>query len=497
MKSSRNLTGLLWMFGGRAVLSISQVLALIVLARLLNQRDFGLATIVITLSELSSWITTCGIGPALVQRPQITRDHYATAFIAALIGGICGGVVSLWLAKAFTWFFKLGEDRWILHWLLLTCPIAALRIVLYSGMQRNHNFRWISLTQSIGYLIGPTVTAIALALLHFGPNALILGQVVFQGFAVVSYAYGLGRILFGIPRWCAFADLVRVGFGFGWAELLGWFANNADRLLISRVLDVNALGLYTRAYAIVQALLTFLTQPMEAVLFPAFARIQGKMLEVQRLFIKSLFLATLLTASIAALLVAVPEKVISVLLGEKWLAAAPVLQIFGFFVLLRVYYRVTDFIVRAHGWVYRRLVIITIFSGLSVLGVWFGAKYGLWGVALGVSLSYFLPFFALAFLVLRRIPLSWIQYIRMIIGAFLLLCTVGFVVHLLSTSFPSVPSLIELILLGGISAFLTIGISWILRRQLYGFVEDPMKELLTSLVRWTKDQINFFKQYSH
>ena len=493
MKSTRNLTGLLWMFGGRVVLSGSQVLALIVLARLLNQRDFGLATIVITLSELSSWITTCGIGPALVQRPQVTRDHYATALIVALIGGISGGVISLCFAKALTWFFKLGEDRWILHWLLLTCPIAALRIVLYSGMQRNRNFRWISLTQSIGYFLGPTVTAIVLALLHFGPNALILGQVVFQGFAVVSYAYGLGRILFGIPRWCAFADLVRVGFGFGWAELLGWFANNADRLLISRVLDVDALGLYTRAYAIVQALLTFLTQPMEAVLFPAFARIQGKIFEVQRLFIKSLFLATLLTTSVAALLVAVPEKVISVLLGEKWLAAAPVLQIFGFFVLLRVCYRVTDFVVRAHGWVYRRLAIITIFSGVSVLGVWFGAKYGLSGVALGVSLSYFLPFFALAFLVLRQIPLTWIQYARMIVSAFLLLCTVGFIVHLLSFSFPSVPSFIELVVLGGLSAALTVGISWTLRRLLYGFGEDPMKELLTDLIGWVREQVKFFQ----
>ena len=419
MKSTRNLTGLLWMFGGRVVLSGSQVLALIVLARLLNQRDFGLATIVITLSELSSWITTCGIGPALVQRPQVTRDHYATALIVALIGGISGGVISLCFAKALTWFFKLGEDRWILHWLLLTCPIAALRIVLYSGMQRNRNFRWISLTQSIGYFLGPTVTAIVLALLHFGPNALILGQVVFQGFAVVSYAYGLGRILFGIPRWCAFADLVRVGFGFGWAELLGWFANNADRLLISRVLDVDALGLYTRAYAIVQALLTFLTQPMEAVLFPAFARIQGKIFEVQRLFIKSLL--------------------------------------------------------------------------LSVLGVWFGAKYGLSGVALGVSLSYFLPFFALAFLVLRQIPLTWIQYARMIVSAFLLLCTVGFIVHLLSFSFPSVPSFIELVVLGGLSAALTVGISWTLRRLLYGFGEDPMKELLTDLIGWVREQVKFFQ----
>jgi PST family polysaccharide transporter len=410
-----NLLGLVWMFTGRGVLSVAQLAAIMVLARLLGREEFGAATVVVLLGQLSVWVATCGLGPALVQRGRIEPVHANTALLVAGVGGLGFGAALLALRPALGWFFNLGDHAPLLTWLVVLCPLAALHQVSHSLMQRGQRFRTISATETLSYLGGSAALAIGLAWSGAGATALVAGQAANYAGMLVTYLIVLR------PRPCdglaasAFRELARTGVGFGLAELAGWGAQNLDKLLVGRLLGVGAVGVYSRAYALMQSLTNLLTYPLDAVLFAAFSRAQDDAARLRDLFVKSNLLVALLCLPPAVVLVAAPGAIVRVLLGAPWLEAAPVLRIFGIFLFFRVVYRVTDFVLRARGLVFQRLAIIVGLCGLAAVAVTVGARWGLPGVALGMSACFGFTFLALAWLALPLVKVSWRAYLGLFV----------------------------------------------------------------------------------
>ncbi|RME92868.1 MAG: hypothetical protein D6766_09300, partial [Verrucomicrobia bacterium] len=415
-----NVRGLAWMFGGRGLLTVSQVAAIMVLARLLNREEFGAATAVLLLAQLSCWVATCGLGPALVQRPEIEPRHVSTALVVAMGGGLATGVVLVAARPLLAWFFNLGEYQGLLFWLVALCPLAALQQVTYSLMQRAQRFQWISVTETLSFAGGYTALSIVLALAGAGPLALVLGQMATYAGMVTSYWIGLRPPFPGRPGSRAFRELARTGLGFGLAELVGWSAQNVDKFLVGRLLGLSALGVYSRAFAVLQSLTNLLTYPLDSVLFPAFSRVQDQPERLRSLFIRSNLLVIVLCLPPAILLVLAPEAVVLVLLGAEWIEAAPVLRVFGAFLLFRVNYRVTDFVLRARGMVYQRFWIIVAFCVLAAALTAVGSMWGLTGVAFGMSGCFLFTFLALAWLALPQVRLGWGDYLALFAAPVLL-----------------------------------------------------------------------------
>src|SRR5437763_637875 len=102
----RTLSGLFWMSLATGANVLSLLLVLVILARLLTPGDFGLAAAALMVIGCSAVFAEFGIGPAVVQRPDLRPAHVRTAFTLLLVlGGLLAGAI--WLtAPAVAGFFR-------------------------------------------------------------------------------------------------------------------------------------------------------------------------------------------------------------------------------------------------------------------------------------------------------------------------------------------------------------------------------------------------------
>ncbi len=69
--TTRTLSGLFWMSLATGANVISLLVVLVILAHFLTPADFGLATAALMVIGFSAVFSEFGIGPALVQRPDL------------------------------------------------------------------------------------------------------------------------------------------------------------------------------------------------------------------------------------------------------------------------------------------------------------------------------------------------------------------------------------------------------------------------------------------
>ena len=72
------------MGSGKAAYTLLQLLVLSLLSRLLTPTRFGVVSAALVVTGLSAIVSNLGLGPAIVQRPQLERRHLDTAFTVSV-----------------------------------------------------------------------------------------------------------------------------------------------------------------------------------------------------------------------------------------------------------------------------------------------------------------------------------------------------------------------------------------------------------------------------
>jgi O-antigen/teichoic acid export membrane protein len=196
------------------------------------------------------------------------------------------------------------------------------------------DFRRLELRTMVGVIVGGAA-GVAAALAGWGPWSLVVQQLVT---AVVSTVV----VWFAIswrPSFVFSSKSIRSLGGYG-GNVLGirlayYFQDGSLPVLVGRFLGAGALGFFTIAYTVVLAPLTRLSLPIGEVLFPAFSRMQDDRERVASVWLRALrVLAAICVPSMVGLVVVAPDFV-SVVLGDKWNDAVPIIQILAWVGLLQ------------------------------------------------------------------------------------------------------------------------------------------------------------------
>jgi PST family polysaccharide transporter len=150
---------------------------MIVLARLLVPRDFGLIAMVTAVTGFMAFFHDFGLSMASIQRVTVTREQISTLFWVNLGAGAClaGGCVAL--APVLVWFYR--EPRLLFITMTLgagfLCNGAAVqhRAIL----QRSMRFGTIALLDTAALVAG-VIAGVSLALLGRGYWALVATSIV-------------------------------------------------------------------------------------------------------------------------------------------------------------------------------------------------------------------------------------------------------------------------------------------------------------------------------
>lgn len=377
---NRVVGGLRWKLLSQVAGQLSRTVVGIILAHLLTPSQFGLAAMALVFTGLTTIFTDLSLGAALVQRPRITEEDRSTVFWTSLTAGCIVTAIWVGLSPLVARFFSNAAVEPLFAATAASALLYGFASTQIALLTRELNFRSLELREIGATLIGG-VGAVALAVAGAGAWA-IVGQNLFVAGASAVLVW---RLSTWRPRLIYSGESLRTLGAFGvktlGAKLLSYANLNADNLLVGRFLGSVPLGVYAIAYNVMFLPATRIAEPLQQVLFPAFARLQDDHAALRRAWIRGMQLVAAVNAPAFLGMVVVAPDFVPVVLGSKWTPAVPVLQLLCLAGVAQSVQTLNWSVLQAVG-DSGRLLRFMIFSTVLTVGAFVaGLQWGVVGVA--------------------------------------------------------------------------------------------------------------------
>jgi PST family polysaccharide transporter len=178
----------------------------------------------------------------------------------------------------------------------------------------------------ISSLLVSTSVGVGMAVLGFGYWALVATTTVTPLVYTVCVWLNTGWIPGRPHRHMGIRSMMRFGGTLTLNGLVMYLASNLDKVLLGRFWGVDALGIYGRAYQLINIPTDNLNSAAGGVAFAALSRLQGEPSRLKSYFLKGYSLVLSLTVPITFTCALFADDMIYVFLGPKWRGAAIVFR---------------------------------------------------------------------------------------------------------------------------------------------------------------------------
>lgn len=373
-------SGLRWTGSSQIFQQIINLAWSVVMAHMLQPSDFGLLAMASVFTGFIYFVLDMGLSVAVVQRENLEESQLSSIFwlnvFVGLVMTLLGSACSLPIAV----LYRQPGVQMVVVLLSFNFLLYSLSITQVSLLQRRMEFRTLELRTLGGLVIG-SVVSIILGLLGFGVWSLVARL-------LVSSVVGL-VLLWSVsgwrPTWTFQWSQAREFVGFSsevlGSSLLGHIGRNADNLLIGRFVGASALGYYSLAYNLMMLPVQRFTQVMVNVLFPALSRLQEDTEKLARSWFRAARLITTITAPLMFGLVVLSDGFVTVVYGEHWMKAVPILRILALLGVVQSLGILDATVLIALGKFRLQLKLVTFSVGVSLVCFAIGLQWGSVGVA--------------------------------------------------------------------------------------------------------------------
>ncbi len=312
--------------GSRLVTKFTDLLSGLVVARFLTPNDFGLIALVVTTLTIVRSCTDLPVSSALVHGGRLERDDLDSAFTLSLLRGVAVAVLMLVLAWPFAALFGDARIASAMAVLALSPLAEGAMSPLMAAFAKDVNYTPNAVVLFVGKFAGFLVT-IALAWWTHSYWALVIGLVI--GSVIVAVASNFAAPY--RPRLSLKRARSLVHFA-GWSTLSSMaltLYGQGDRFFVAGVLGTIALGYYTVGMQIAQASTWSFAGMTIPSLFSGFVHIRDDKARMRAAYAKGQSVLMAMMAPIGCGLAIVAGPVVALVLGQKWLPAAPVLAVLG------------------------------------------------------------------------------------------------------------------------------------------------------------------------
>jgi O-antigen/teichoic acid export membrane protein len=360
--------------------------SMLVIARLVTPEEFGVVGMVTAFTGFLALFRDVGLSLATIQRATITEEQTSTLF---WINCAAGGLLALLcaaIAPALALFYNEPRLLWV------TVALAA-GFIFYGAsaqhralLQRKMCFGVLTMVD-IAALVFSIAASVAAAMAGMGYWALVImavGQAMASAVGVwiaVGWMPGMPRRHTGVRSMMRFGGVITFN------SLIVYLAYNMEKILLGFVWGPVVLGVYNRAYQLINLPSDSLTTVISSVMFPALSRVQNDPVRLRSHFIKGygMFLAMLFPVTVACGLFA--DDIVRVLLGPQWTEAVPLFRLLTPTMLAFAMINPLAWLMQASGMAKRSLRISFLIVPVVVGGYALGLPNGSAGVALGLSVA--------------------------------------------------------------------------------------------------------------
>lgn len=455
----------------------------ILVARVLEPKDFGIVSIASIVIYYSNTITNFGFNQALVQRKEIKTTHINTVFTIDLTISVVMTTIFYIFAPVIASFFNSPESKDVIRVMSLVFILTTLYDLPYNLFRRDLNFKIISLVDIIKNF---TTSLLVLFLAHIGYKywSIVYGQLLPLFLAAVYLVFKSGWS----PRLSYQIEPLKELFNFGfWSFVRAqvyFFSTRVDRIIVGKFLNTSILGLYDKAKSLSQLPVESISGNITTVLSSTFSRIQHYGNEDKvRMFKKSVIILSSLIIPICLGLFSVADPFVRIMLGEKWI---PMIIPFQLMSIAGIFLSINELLGSVliglgyySEYSVRQIVYTILLSVTSLVLVWWGIE----AVAIGIMFNSVVICYANFIVIKKKLSLHWNDLFScispIVLCGLIMLSVIELYAYFYDTT--SLSNLFLTVLIGSIVYVSSILIMPINKLDI---IKDPLKQNITHY--WNK-----------
>lgn len=388
-----------------------QFITVATLSRILKPIDFGIVATAGTVIGLSYTVQDLGFENAITQRREISKVEIDSVFwinliftiIIALILGLISNYAGIFYNST-----EVGNFIFASSFVILVNGAGSIANAI---LTRRMSFETLSKIDVFSAIVGVVFTLLSSIYLR-SFWAIFIGTIV----SSISRTFLLFYFSKWLPSLSFKSNSLQSMLGFGskltFSNIMYFISQNADNLLVSKLLGLQALGIYDRAYKLLIFPMTQFSQPMTRIMVPLLARKLGNNEEYNNSFSKIIWISMFLVWPGVLCLAMLPEKIVLLVLGAQWNSVVPIFSFFS----ISMFYNIIGFtsgeilISQGRGSETVLLAVITVVT--NIIAFILGALENVEMVALYYTIVTFLRAPVIWYIVLRSGPLKLQTIIR-------------------------------------------------------------------------------------
>lgn len=380
---STTRTSFLFSFAEKYTLLLLSISGGMVIARLLTPAELGVFSVGAVLVGLAQVVRDFGVGQYLVQERALDMPKMRAALgTALLVAVLLAALVGLGAAPVAR-FYREPRLREVLHLLsinFLLIPFSALTLPYLRRQMRFSAIYAINATNSATNLL----VSVSLALLGFGYLSLAWASVAGTAAALLVCLLLRPPELPWLPAWRGMGAILSFGAFSTGGGIIDEAGVAAPDLIIGKVLDVAAVGMFSKALGLLGVFNQAITSAVSPVVFPLFAARARDGGDVRAAYLSTISYVTALAWPFFAFAGLMALPLLNLLYGPQWNAAVPLIRIMCFSSASYSMFSMARYLFVATGHVKAQAKLDTIAVPVRVGAVLLAAPFGLVWVAWAV-----------------------------------------------------------------------------------------------------------------
>jgi O-antigen/teichoic acid export membrane protein len=320
------IKGALWTIGGRWLVRVMGVLNTLVLARILMPSDYGVVAMAMLLVGLIQAVSDMGVATALLRNKDADEQDINSAWTLRCLQGLAMAAITIAAAPVAAWFFNEPRVQAVLLILAACMALEGFGSLGWVLAQRQFDFSLdfrLQIVSKASAVLAGWATALVIA----DYRALVAGIVV--GYVVNFFlAYALHPFR---PQWTTsrIPDIWRLTKWLMLSSVALFLLRRSDELIAAKIAPTASFGAYHVGSDIGRAPVGEIGPPLMKAFLPVLASFREDRERVNAVVLKTLAATITVTMPVAIGMWSLSELFVQVVMGEKWLEAAPFLAVYA------------------------------------------------------------------------------------------------------------------------------------------------------------------------
>ena len=294
--------------------------------RLLDPSDYGLFAMTQVVLVLLNLLNGYGLAGGLIQKPEVDDRTIRQLFGMLLLLNFGLGALQFALAPLAAAYYRqpiVADLLQVQALLYIFTPFIAFP---YALLSRAMDFRRQAQVNLVSAVAG-ALAAVAGAYAGLGVWTLVFAPIVLFGTRAIGMTWAAGALIWPSFDFRGAGEIARFGGLIAAGQFFWFLQSQSDVFIAGRSFDPHWLGIYTTSLFLAQILVSKFIPALNEVAFSAYARMQDDAAGSATAFARSVRLIMVVAMPFYLGLAATAEPLVRVALGEKWVEAAPIVQI--------------------------------------------------------------------------------------------------------------------------------------------------------------------------